>query len=320
MNIFRIAGVCERDLDLLLMEELHASPDFVTWFLSQGFGELAPRGKLQWIRRSATDTTGESDIEFALMDQQGSLTRVLVENKVSAGMQPRQAARYRERGDGYVLRGECSRYAILLVAPDAYFGGSEQLKGFSAKVTYEQLVEWFEDDAQMGARRDYKITLLQSAIERATLGYQLVEDAAATAFWGFYWSLAFSHAPQLEMRQPEAKPSGSTFAHFRPTSLPRGIDIVHKWGHACVDLHVRGYGDRLNEIRTIFGPVLMEGMTVVRANSSAAIRLIVPKLDPAADFDHQREKVAQGLSAARVLHDWFITHRALWHAKSELPS
>jgi len=29
---FTVSGVCERDIDLLLLEEFVASPDFVEWF------------------------------------------------------------------------------------------------------------------------------------------------------------------------------------------------------------------------------------------------------------------------------------------------
>ena len=43
-----IAGVSERDIDLLLLEEFIASPDFASWFVAQIGFEVS--GKKKYIR------------------------------------------------------------------------------------------------------------------------------------------------------------------------------------------------------------------------------------------------------------------------------
>jgi hypothetical protein len=47
---FTVSGVCERDIDLLLLEEFVASPDFVEWFAQAAGlawpGEIGPKDLL----------------------------------------------------------------------------------------------------------------------------------------------------------------------------------------------------------------------------------------------------------------------------------
>jgi hypothetical protein len=56
----RIGGICERDIDLLLLEEFVASPEFCKWFLSSiGFsGRIGVRSLL--VISGSLETIGES--------------------------------------------------------------------------------------------------------------------------------------------------------------------------------------------------------------------------------------------------------------------
>ena len=40
----------------------------------------------------------------------------MIENKISAGFQPRQADRYHERGKSYLREGDCDGFCSILVA------------------------------------------------------------------------------------------------------------------------------------------------------------------------------------------------------------
>ena len=101
-----------------------------------------------------------------------------IENKVGAGFQPMQAQRYRERGENYKKRYKISDYRTVLVAPTSYFSGD--FKGFDARINYEDIFEWFASNRSMGNRKQYKLSLLHSAIEKSTFGYQTVADAVVT--------------------------------------------------------------------------------------------------------------------------------------------
>jgi len=79
-----VHGICERDIDLLLLEELVASADFRVWFL----GELGirPDATLKQAERSVSAVSGESDLALTFRAG-GETVRVLVENKVDAPLQ-----------------------------------------------------------------------------------------------------------------------------------------------------------------------------------------------------------------------------------------
>jgi hypothetical protein len=58
-----IAGVCERDIDLLLLEEFIASVHFIQWFTEQINRVDAEIECLLSAQRSVTQSNGESDLE-----------------------------------------------------------------------------------------------------------------------------------------------------------------------------------------------------------------------------------------------------------------
>ena len=307
-----IAGISERDIDLLLLEEFQASAPFLEWFVAQALGQNVHLGRCVTVARSVTHSTGESDLELTFSADDGTRTCVMIENKVTAGLQTRQAQRYFDRGTEYVARSRCSTFYTVIVAPSRYFGESEASKGFGSRVTYEQILAWFEDAKDLGERRNYKTALLKAAIEKGTLGYQPEEDAPTTYFWRSYWRLALAHAPELEMAEPKSKPSRAGFIYFRPPVLPRGIDIVHKFRFGYVDLQLRGMGKRLNEVRAVLGPCLETDMTVETAAKSAAIRISVPKLNSSMIMTQQEHAAVVGIEAANRLLAWFRVHQEVW--------
>ncbi len=80
-----ISGLTERDIDLLLVEELFCSPAFRLWFLSQVVGHPPTRIRLLAAKRSVSTALGESDVEahFEVGERQRWI--VLVENKGQSG-------------------------------------------------------------------------------------------------------------------------------------------------------------------------------------------------------------------------------------------
>lgn len=80
-----IESLCERDIDLLVLEELHVSPSFRSWWLERvGVGQpLATEFKGAW--HSVTDATlGESDLLLLVSAGNGKRCAVLTENKIDA--------------------------------------------------------------------------------------------------------------------------------------------------------------------------------------------------------------------------------------------
>jgi hypothetical protein len=309
MGPTRIAGICERDIDLLLLEEMMASASFRTWFVAHSAIDEPNLVRLLGAERSVTHTTGESDLEIRFEDADGSTVVMLIENKIGAALQPLQAERYRERGGDYVAKGHCARYRTIIVAPAAYFGRADEDKGFGHRMSYEALAEWFEAAVDLGERRHYKALMLRSAIEKAIYGYRADADHAVTDFFQEYWRIATQFHPELGMLKPSGRPSGSGRVYFkRPETGSIRADVAHKTGKGFVDLHLRGRGSRLSQVTAALSPLLEKGMSIEPAQKSAAVRLHVPKLDRQLPAAQQADDIRLGLVAAEVLTAWAIRH------------
>lgn len=308
-----VSNVSERDLDLLLLEEFVASPQFRGWFVSTAITGATSVEACLSARRSVTQSIGQSDLEILFRTVDGGRLLVMIENKVKAGFQPLQAERYRARAVNYVQRGDCEQALSIITAPKSYFGGSESCKGFDGRVSYEDILQWFIGSSESGARLAYKEALLQAAINKSSLGYQPVEDAVATRFWRDYWEMVRVAAPELRMPEPGVKTAGSTFISFKPSGLPLGADIVHKLTGTkgsitgFVDLQFPGMGELVLELGSSLKGLLEHGMSVARVTKSAAVRIAVPLVDPNKEAVPQVDEIKAGLAAAMRLHRWLYS-------------
>jgi hypothetical protein len=296
MTELRVCGIREQDVDLLLWEELVASPEFLVWFLAST-GIVDP-AKLFAVARSISTASGESDLELDL--HRGSdVVKVLVENKVAAPLQPRQAERYGERAAAYVEQGKCTAAWTVIVAPAAYFGENEDCLGFDGRVTYEAILTWFERTAVLGPRGQCKVALLREAIANGK--WALVPDKVATEFWRLYWERVSLIAPELRMAEPKDRPATSWFIYFRPFGLQPEVSLLHKLPYGNVDLQFARKGDRVSEIEQQYRPYCEPDMRVDRASRSAVVRISVPRIDMSAPFSTSRAAVDVGIKAAARL-------------------
>ena len=164
-----ISGVFERDIDLLLIEEFVASPAFLEWFLDR-VGVKLPVELLD-AKHSVMTPNGESDLELSLKHENSSNAKILIENKVDACFQETQPERYTARAALYRDSGNWNPVITVLVAPAAY-SGSSQTCGFDRRVSYEEILAWFQRDQPCSGRTLYKLKLLNQALERSRSGYQ----------------------------------------------------------------------------------------------------------------------------------------------------
>jgi hypothetical protein len=297
-----IGAVAERDIDLLLVGEFASSPDFVRWFLKQIGAETREPIEVLYCCRSATDSTGESDVEIFLRAGD-EIVAVLLEDKVHSAAQPRQAERYRERGEGYERAGRCGRFITVLVAPETYLRGN--LRGFDRTVSYEELIEGLEHADSAHPRSRFKAAVFRAAIEKATKGYQVVEDRVVTQFWLRYWERSQAIAPELDMKKPGGLPASSSFVYFRPGKMPRGSYLVHKMALGFIDIQFDRMAERLPELSKRYSPPREAGMRITRAGKSGVIRVDVPKLQPTLDPEPQVETIDQCLRRATEFLAWF---------------
>jgi len=304
-----VPDVCERDIDLLLLEEFVASPDFRSWFLSQV--GIDPSCELADARRSVKTANGESDLEIVLQGTKGT-AKVVIENKIDAAFQPNQPQRYMERAAEYKSSGKYQEVVTVIMAPEIYFGEPEENYEFDARVTYEDVLQWFSAPERRTPRTGYKLTLLRAAIDRGRSGWQLIPHPNVGQFWRSYWQLTERIARQLSMPVPKSDiPAGSHFIVFRPAALPGNVKLKHKVAYGHVDLEFRDMGNRLAELERLYGAALPPGARIEKAAKSAVVRLRVEPIEMTnADFAANEVVVRKGIEAAALLLDWFSTNQS----------
>jgi len=303
--MIRVPDVCERDIDLLILEEFIASEGFRAWFLSQlGINEIV---SLVDAARSVTTASGESDLEFTVKSSDGKI-RILVENKVDAAFQPRQPERYAERAEDYLQNGGFAEVITVLVAPEVYFSSDDDDGGFNYRINYEQLLERFSGATHLGDRREYKLYVLERAIDRGRHGWKLIPDEKVSAFWHSYWELVEQVAPQLSMPYPKSEiPLHSNFVNFQPPGLPSNVSLVHKARYGKVDLQFSGMGDKLGEMHRLYQQHLIPPMRIEKANKSAVIRIRIEPFEMSlVEFSEAEGVVRQAIKAAESLYEWYL--------------
>jgi hypothetical protein len=305
MTTIKLSGICERDIDLLLLEEFVSSPAFLRWFLESV--NIPKYDDLVSAEKSVSTSSGESDLELSVNARMG-VVKVLIEDKVDAGFQQDQPERYAARARGYVAKGQAAETRTVLVAPKAYLPEGNGASGFDHWVSHEEILEWFEGTGGSDQRAQYKCALLASAIDRGKVGWRLVPDEAATEFWQRYWELARAVAPTVRMPKPSKKPASSCFVYFRPTGLQMGVSLIHKVVYGNVDLQFSGRASDIEALERGFATPPERDMSLETAGKSAVVRIRVAPIDMTAPFSSSKPIVEEGLRAAVRLIEWYRGH------------
>ena len=295
----QLRDVAERDIDHLLLEEMIANEGFRQWIC----GKIGVSGPvtIQSAARSVLDATGESDLEFTFGTLTGKV-QVLLENKIDALLQPRQAERYAERAATYLASGEYARVLTVLIAPHRYSSGS---LGFDARVYYEDVFEFLREGARKDARANYKLALLDVALFRAKSGWVSVPDEHSTRLWHRYHEIATAVAPQLRMPKPGNKPARSGFIRFKPRELPKGVELIHKAPYGHVDLQWFGRAADVDTFQRRFGSRLEAGMSVAAASKSLVLRCDIAPLSLTAPVEDSVDVIRGAVASAQQLFDWY---------------
>lgn len=293
LNLNKLQYVAERDIDLLLLEEINVNYEFAAWLFQRAFGDSVGASHCDGAWHSVTHPQlGESDLVVVY----GEESAILLENKIDAPAQPKQAARYRRRGEEGCKEAFWQRFVTCILAPQRYLQANVEARDYDLRVSYEEIRDWFE--GQNSNRYQFRSYVLDQAIEQNRRGYSPVADDIVTAFWRAYWELATDKFPSLEMPRPGIKPANSDWPDFRPTVLGKELNIVHKMAQGYVDLQIRNASEKLEQIRASLGE---PDLQVVAAGKSAAIRLVVPQVDRFGSFDAERTNVLKALESARTL-------------------
>jgi hypothetical protein len=150
----------ERDLDLLLAEELRVTPGF-GHFLMARFGL---DGALEYPARMTTVSAVEDGTEIdvlARFDRRaGGVHVLMIEDKLDATERPDQLLRYQRRADNDLRLGRVAGASVLAVTPRAY--RFAQMPEGARQIAIEDLAVWFR--AEGGARAAYRASFLERCL------------------------------------------------------------------------------------------------------------------------------------------------------------
>lgn len=275
MNLV-LESVAERDIDLLIVNKFMTDNDFVNSFCSLITNPNpihTTHLSVEEVYHSQMDNDGESDI-VVIINSNGKRIGLFIENKIDADAMPNQHGRY-------VIRAEKNKgtryddYRIVLIAPDGY--DNDEARKYENRISYEKL--------KAIAKDNYSIALLDEAIRERNKGYKVIEDEKVTTFREKYYQFIKNNYKYLNVKEVKG-PAGSRAVWIGFDSLKKGTIIQHKSDRGYVDLEIAGYGEKAAELLQANKELLLrEGLTIVRANKSAAVRAYVPVLDFHKEFE-----------------------------------
>ena len=278
-----IESVRERDIDLLILEELYAQTSFDQLFL-----QVINKNDYAFSRAYRSVTTaglGETDVQIEFKNSIGNKLFVLIENKVDAEFQDAQYERYLERAN--LLKDNTTEAFVILTAPESYI---KQKSEFEYHLSYEDIRAWFDNNAEKN-RSWYKSELLRLAIDQERRGYQAVRDDIVTSFWKQYFLFIQEKMPELEMPNPTSKPTQSSFVYFKPKWLPSNMRLIHKMDKGYLDLELSGKAQEYDEIVEEYADKLAQGIEIVITGKSICFRFEIPVILFEKSFEEQRDVV-----------------------------
>lgn len=326
----------ERDIDLLMVEELYASPTFVSWLAGRAgiTGRVLKSRVLHSKRR--TRNRREIDIFCDLTMSDRSAAALLIENKLDALEQFEQAESYRE--ELAVLAVSHSARSMIIICPAGYADEHRQfVSKFDQIVTYEELADYFrsretQDDAQ-SARYRFRRELLEQAIRKSRRGYEPIPNPVIGDFNKQYCALLAKLAPEIRPGPTMLKPANPDESVSMIYDAAASLSAIPADIRPRRFAHELGKGNerRANYVAVTFanwGPALalLRDMFIAdTASLNAAFATKPPSkrtpqpglvmsiatsaVDNQKDFDAQSETIASGIAKARQLRQWLVQNQ-----------
>ncbi len=297
----KFLDVIERDIDILILEEIVFSQKFADIFLSKVGLSGA---KVIEVEHSKTDIElGETDITV-IVQNGGKKHGLLIEDKIDAIAQPEQCKRYDDRGKLGVKNNDYDSYDVFIVAPEKYLKDNDEAMKYPNKVLYEELVKYFSGKTDV--RSKFKLVQLEQAISHQRTGYKVVEVASVTRFWNNYIDYQNEKYGRL-MSLNNKGPKGAKSTWFTYKTVHKDVTIVHKTEKGYVDLSFRGGNGKIDKLVKWFEDDIENfkesGMTVETAGKSAVLRIKVSKVDVFDEFDKYIDNVDEGLKAVEKFNE-----------------
>lgn len=338
MPTFRYAS--ERDVDVLVVEELFASREFVELFLVAGAPRFLERGIQNWDVKHSTGrqfSRREIDIRLYVTLNDDMKVCLLIENKLDTSEQPEQAESYLAECEELVQQKSFNFVACGLIAPESYLEKYPNfIRKFHFVISYEKLRDALTSriardldlDEELVARLRHRADLLTQAVEKQRRGYTQIVIPEKAGFNAHYVALANAVAPKClpgpQMLRADGNPAesvsmlfdaGGTFSNLPVDIRPRRF--AHEFG--------RGQAHRANYVAVTFArwgaylkilkeqfeadldgtPYrLLAKVTAARPNPGLVVYEPTEAVDYSLGFEAEREKIENGILKANSLREW----------------
>lgn len=338
-NSLILEAVRERDVDLLLVEELQCNPFAQRFLFDTLWPDLPypPDIEIQ-VRHSVSGfddgispgiaadlitRRGETDIavRYSWFTDGRPVTHVaLLENKIDANFTELQPERYTSRAQRLERsEGVNSSVRCLLTAPESYLR-SPKAAAFHATLSYEQWAAFFDrliadgDGDELTRRWQYRKYMLLHASEQFRRKGVTVVHEGVSRFRQQYHAYVMQVAPTLGMRSPNkgGQWAGDVWMEFDDAFAPKPAirgEIKHKCPDGRVDLQLAGWAAFETQISAQLDSRLEAGMQRRKAEKSLAVSIAVSAFNPQSDFAKYYAEVQEGVAAALRLQSWYRTHR-----------
>ena len=290
-------------IDFLLEEEFSSDPAFSRSFASLA-GLSGIEGLPEGVFHSLNDEHGEADLVVIFAGgSESERDALLIENKITAGFQPRQADRYRARGISGKAAGNWRSFRTVLVAPARYIQANH---GFDASVSLEQVA----DLVCLGdlPRRAFKLKRLQRAIDKKNATGVQVVDPTMTSFRDWYSDLIARRACGFIPPAPRPAYWGDDWLEWVSDCLPKSSRFRHRTKTGMLDLSFAGMtADHLVCLRDH----LPDGMAIVTIGTGqprGAIQVPITPIRDFSDFVIAKASVDHALDCAEQMQQVVAEH------------
>ncbi len=288
--------VQERDIDLLLIEQLHLCHYFADWLT----GRLDLSGSIiETAHHSVHTECGETDV-LAIVISGAERIALMIEDKIGAPMQPDQWERYHLRGENLCNEGIVSRYKTVLCAPAGYLASVPEDQRWDYRVSLEEIGQCIRDKAYPGWEWRHAILLAaatrlaraRAADSRASHDYDPIIAPLKKAYREFVQA----RYPQLLASHQKGR---DREYYLKAVGLPTGVRFKHAFFRGEVSLIFEKSWIHKAELQLLEG--IPAGAWTVKHSSELHVIMAVEVMDPQLPFEQQEEIAAAALDKVSVL-------------------
>ena len=298
-----LESVIERDIDLLLLEELSVSENFRKMFTTLIFGERAYNVYIRVWHSIIISNLGESDLIFRFEDINGLNVAILIENKIDSTPMPDQGLRYHLRGEEGIKKGEWNAFKTCIIAPKKYLVSVKDTECYDSHISYEEIHSYFTSEGINDDRLAYKARIISQAIQKNRRGYQPTDNELVTAFVKDYCKYANENYPALKIQKPKPRQDRSSWIEFYPNILPRKeVKLAHQLSNGQIKMMFVNKAEDIEIIRTKYGSSLSNRMSIEKAGKSVKVMMKVNEINPLKkNFDEVKEIIDSALDCLSQL-------------------